>query len=477
MKQKCLNTKEDEKGIAGQARNDMPFRMKKISISGVGSCLVDCLYNKIDFQSDIFTNYLSRNTGDGGLTPGHLVFKEELEKFSSKDLPTILQELTGGRPPEKLSVGGPGIVSVIHAAQMTEGKDITFHYYACGGQDEDGSFLLSALKKTPINIEHYHLLKDASTPVDIVLSDPSYDNGNGERIFVLSMGAAWDYTSDCLDEAFFDSDIVVFGATALVPAIHDNLEELLAKSKAKGCFTIVNTVFDFRSENTRPGQRWNLGKTDKSYNYIDLLITDADEALHLSGKVTLPEAMNFFKEQGAGAVVITNGARDIHLYSAGKLFTEITHATMPISEAVTKDLKKGHSGDTTGCGDNFAGGMIASVAMQLQGGVGVGRTLPLRPLDLTEACCWGVASGGYACFYVGGTWFEEYSGEKRELITPYYERYKEQLNFLGYGNNQNCNKETIICNKITTGIICDNTVIVFSLFFEIQIRIKQKNRK
>jgi sugar/nucleoside kinase (ribokinase family) len=399
---------------------------KELTISGVGSCLVDCLYNKIDFQSDAFANYLSRKTGDGGLIPGHLVFKEELERFSGKDLSTILQELTGGRPPEKLSIGGPGIVSVIHAAQMTEGKGISFRYYACGGQDENGNFLLSSLKKMPVNIEHYHLLKEASTPVDIVLSDPNYDDNNGERIFVLSMGAAWNYTLKDLDDSFFASDIVVFGATALVPAIHDNLEELLVKSKEKGCFTIVNTVFDFRNENAHPDKKWPLGKTNKSYSYIDLLIADADEALRLSGTTSLPEAMNFFKEQGAGAVVITNGARDIHLYSNGTRFAVPSLTSMPVSDAVTQELKRGHSGDTTGCGDNFAGGVIASVALQLQH-LEMEHNLSSQLLDLIEACRWGVVSGGCACFHIGGTYFEAYSGEKQKLIMPYYEQYKKQF--------------------------------------------------
>jgi sugar/nucleoside kinase (ribokinase family) len=109
---------------------------------------------------------------------------------------------------------------------------------------------------------------------------------------------------------------------------------------------------------------------------------------------------------------------------------------MPVSEAVTQELKKGHSGDTTGCGDNFAGGLIASVVSQLQHPVETRHaTSPnaaspnapsQEPLDLIEACRWGVVSGGYACFYMGGTFFEQRNGEKRELLAPYYEQYKKQ---------------------------------------------------
>jgi len=52
---------------------------KKIIVSGVGCCLVDLLYNRIDFNSDIMRPYLSARRGDGGLTPGKLVFQEEFE--------------------------------------------------------------------------------------------------------------------------------------------------------------------------------------------------------------------------------------------------------------------------------------------------------------------------------------------------------------------------------------------------------------
>jgi len=48
-------------------------------------------------------------------------------------------------------------------------------------------------------------------------------------------------------------------------------------------------------------------------------------------------------------------------------------------------------------------------------------------LDLTEACMWGTISGGFACFYIGGTYFEKYPGEKRGLINPYYDKYKNQI--------------------------------------------------
>jgi len=393
----------------------------KITVSGVGCCLVDRLYNHLDFNSDVFKRFLSRTKGDGGLMPGQLVLKEEFDRFAGVDFLQILPALTEGHAAETVNTGGPCIVALIHAAQIS-GEDAIFRFYGCHGDDDDGLFLLDALTKTPIDTCKYRLEKDTVTASTIVLSDPEYDNGNGERVFINTIGASWNYRPDELDADFFASDIVVFGATALMPQIHDHLTELLAKAKEHGCFTIVNTVFDFRSEKVHPENRWMLGKSDDSYRHIDLLITDHEEALRLSGTSNTADAMMFFKSRGVGAAVITNGARNISVYSSGQVF-EPLECTMPVSEAISAEIRQGRKGDTTGCGDNFAGGMIASVVKQLQ----ANKT----QLCLTEACRWGVVSGGFACFYTGGAYLEKVSGEKSELLQNYYEKYLKQTGYEG----------------------------------------------
>ena len=74
----------------------------------------------------------------------------------------------------------------------------------------------------------------------------------------------------------------MFGGTALVPQIHDNLTSILKKAKSRSSITIVNTVFDFRNEKSNPGKNWPMGDSDESYLYIDLLIADKEEALRLT---------------------------------------------------------------------------------------------------------------------------------------------------------------------------------------------------
>jgi sugar/nucleoside kinase (ribokinase family) len=390
----------------------------KIIVSGTGCCLVDVLYNNIDFTSDAIRQYLSKERGDGGLSPGKLVFQEEFEEFSSIKLDSFINGITGGRKSDKINIGGPSIVSLINAAQLTDRGKCEVRYYGRAGNDINGKYLVSALRKTPVVLNDFKLIENR-TPSTIVLSDPSYDNGHGERMFINSIGAAWNYFPDELDNDFFDSDIVVFGATALVPNIHDNLTSLLKKSKSRGSITIVNTVFDFRNEKANPSKRWPLGEDDRSYEFTDILITDKEEALRLSGESDINGAIKFFLEKRVSSFIITNGSSDIITYSDGSFFNSSPVTLLPVSKAVRNELKTYSGGDTTGCGDNFVGGVIASVVNQ--SGIGTSK------FDLKEACSWGIVSGGFACFYMGGTYFEEKPGEKMARIKPYYDSYRKQI--------------------------------------------------
>ena len=393
---------------------------KKVVVSGVGCSLVDRLYNNISFNKRNFLPYLTKEKGNSGLVPGQLVFRKDFEKYIGKDFQTILNELVSGKTHDKINIGGPAIVSMIHAAQLAANDNCEFHFYGTRGNDSDGEFIKSLLEKTPLQADNY-IVTSSETPSTVVLSDPDYDNSNGERIFINSIAAAWEYSPNELKDSFFDSDIVVFGGTALVPLIHDNLTELLVKAKSNGCITIVNTVYDFRNEKANPSQKWPLGKSDESYKNIDLLITDLEEALRLSGKSNINDAIEFFRGNGTGAVIITSGTDNVRLFAQGKLFAKIDYAEMPISQAVSAELNngKGANGDTTGCGDNFVGGVIASIVTQMQ------NSAPL--LDIIEAISWGIVSGGTTTFYMGGMYEEKTKGEKRKMMEPYYNLYKNQI--------------------------------------------------
>lgn len=392
---------------------------RKITISGAGCCLVDQIYPDIDFSAKNVTKFMSRQKGDGGLHPGRLVFSEQFESFSGGNLQEIVQEISLGRKAPTFNVGGPSIVALIHVAQLLQGTGTEVRFYGARGDDQAGEFLHAKLAQTPVKLEHFRIAEGA-TPSTIVLSDPDFNKGHGERMFINDIGAAWNMSPQDLDQRFFESDVVVFGGTALVPGLHDGLTELLIQSKANGCITVVNTVYDFRSELENPGQPWTLGKSNESYAHIDLLMMDREEALHLSGMKDLSQAGKFFKDQGVSSFIITNGTEETICYSDGSLFKSLSRSGFPVSADLINDLKNFRGGDTTGCGDNFVGGVLASMAWQLREDDG--------PMDLKECLAWGTVSGGYCCYHVGGTFIEMEPGEKLELIRPYFQRYKEQMN-------------------------------------------------
>lgn len=394
---------------------------RKIMVAGTGCALADYLYTGIRFDAPSFRKYLSYRSGDGGLTPGKLVFTEELEKFSGLPYAEICKELTDGAAPAAFNIGGPGLVSMINTAQLLNDDHYETHFYGGTGNDETARLIFEMVSRTPLNIDHYQKISEKRTPFTDVLSDISYD-GHGERTFINNIGAAWDYSPDFLGDDFFNADIVCFGGTALVPQIHDNLTSLLQRAKQNGCLTVVNTVFDFRNEKRHPDQPWPLVNAPESYQLIDVLIMDCEESLRISGTKTIDEAARYFMNQNITSLVITNGARDLYACSNGELFEKTALKTYPVSKKAMQELNRNPllKGDTTGCGDNFAGGFIASLAMQLLHG-------EMGEFNFTEAISWGVASGGFTCYYIGGTYLEKSEGEKLKIVQEFKDQYIQQI--------------------------------------------------
>jgi sugar/nucleoside kinase (ribokinase family) len=395
----------------------------KIIISGTGCALADVIYNRVSFASPGFQKYISKHPGDGGLSPGKLVFTEELEKFSGRTYPEILNEIVGTRPPDKMNVGGPSLVSMIHAVQMLEGENVEVKFFGMCGNDEYTEQVFRMIQQTPLNINNYMRSEHKPTPTTDVFSDPDFDNGHGERTFVNNIGAAWDFTPELLDNEFFEADIQCFGGTALVPHLHDNLTSILKRSKQKDCITVVNTVFDFRNQKNNPGKPWPLVDSFNDYGLIDVLIMDCEEAQKISGTSAIEDAARFFASTPVSSFIITNGANDVFACSGGGLFEKTEIMKFPVSKMISHAIKTNPElrGDTTGCGDNFAGGIIASLANQL-------KNIEKGAFNLNEAVLWGISSGGFCCFTVGGTYLESFPGEKRQRIQAIQEDYKKTNN-------------------------------------------------
>ena len=402
-----------------------------IRVNATGCSLVDNLYGHVGFSSDIYKRLTTRNPGDGGLATGGLVFSEAFADFAASAGPEdsaisaaglynkVLLNLTGTTDPDNSNIGGPGIVPIIHAHQVKQNPDIRYRFAGVLGRDDNGRRFTELLRRAGFSSEDYSESK-LPTPSTDVLSDPTFNGGRGERTFINTIGAAGDYGPESLPEDFFDAEFLLFGGTALVPPLHDNLEMLCRRGRKAGAFVMVTTVFDFRNEARLQGRPWPLVD---DYTNIDLLVTDREEALKISGEATPKAAMNWFLGRGCRAVVVTQGADEVLLGRAGQSGRSAMPTCRYADEVVASLTKKR---DTTGCGDNFVGGMIDSLAHQLAHQPADGSDAGEK-LNLEEAVISGVAAGSVALTCLGGVYYEDESGQKFNAMKPYFEAYRREL--------------------------------------------------
>ena len=389
---------------------------------------MDILYPEASFSSAAFEAARSRREGDGGLSPGRLVFAEDAERFTGRPFAETLASVAGASPAAE-NVGGPSVVALIHAAQMLEGEGIAVAYYGATGSDEIGRILRERLARTPLDSSRLES-RPGRTPSTCVLSDPAWDGGRGERCFVNDIGAAGGYLPADLDEEFFEADIVALGGTALVPGLHEGLPGILARARARGALTMVNTVFDFRAERRDGAGPWPFGGPApapgagpgplEAYRACDLLVMDREEALRLSGERDVGAALDFFERCGVGAFAVTRGGESVLAWGGKGPFAPMALRELPVS---ARSGRRGLLGDTTGCGDAFAGGVLADLALQMKArpaGFAVG-------LDLEDALSWGIAAGAFTLGFLGGTYYETRSGEKRELVSSFRDDWLSQV--------------------------------------------------
>lgn len=390
-----------------------------MKIHGVGCSLVDNLYSPIDFTSKQYLKWLPDSNRDVGIITGGLVFGEDLELASGIPYSDIIHEITNGLKPQQ-NIGGPAIVALIHMSQIIKNKDIEIAFFGARSNDIPGRYLEQKLSGFNIILDNYIITEGRSSFTD-VLSDPAFNENNGERTFINYIGAAGEYGIDNLPISFFDADILIFGGTALTPGIHDDLSEILKRGKLNGCMNFINTVYDFRSQKKNPGKPWPVVECDDDFRFIDLFVSDNEEAVRISGESNKENAARFFISKGVKGGIITHGAEDIVCFSNGSFFREEGIFTLPVSKEAGRRMKalSSYDADTTGCGDNFAGGVYASVVQQLS-------EFPGSPPSLKKAAVLGIVSGGFAGLYLGGVFYEKHKYEKAEKLQMLLDAYSVQ---------------------------------------------------
>lgn len=393
-----------------------------IRVNATGCSLVDNLYGAVDFRLNDYKNLLSHRVGDGGLITGGLVFAEALSSFASRPYEELLVTLTENNPPDSSNIGGPGIVPIIHAAQVNDNQEISYRFAGVVGCDENGQRIRDMMARAGFPMTDYSE-SSLPTPSTDVLSDPDWDNHRGERTFINRIGAAGQYSPEALPSDFFDAELLLFGGTGLVPPLHDSLDRLCSRGREAGAFVMVTTVFDFRNEALMKGKPWPLVE---DYGNIDLLGVDREEALKISGTTKAEDAIEWFLKKGCGAVIVTQGAREVLLgIGTESRFAAPGRRSMPTcryADTMVENLT--HPRDTTGCGDNFTGGVIDSIARQL---AEAGKEPEYIQLNLEAAVAGGIVAGSFALTCLGGVFYETEPGQKRAAMRTVEAAYRREL--------------------------------------------------
>lgn len=392
-------------------------------LHGAGHGLADLIHRDLDLQSPRLAPYRSRRPGDGGLEPGKLVFADDLARFAGRPWEEVLADLASGSEP-LFNAGGPALVSLTLAAQLLRPAKIPATYYGLSGDDAAASRLRWLLAQTPLDLGGFRQ-RQGRTDVTWVFNDPRARGGDGDRCFVHRPGTA-SPDAEILGEAFFQATVNLYAGTALTPGLHRALPDLLAKSRRRGAFTVVGTVFDFAAE--REGRPWTLGGTgedprggEAAWPNVDLLVGDEAEVLRLGGKESVAAAVDALIGKGLPAAVVTRGADPIYYRSIGGVFGE-SRGEIPVNAGLAAKARdrKNHPGDTCGAGDNFLGGLLASFFQQWladdffpKGELHLERELHhMNPLKLRRAVEFGAVAGSLACLQSGGVRLEKSRGER-----------------------------------------------------------------
>ncbi len=389
-------------------------------VHGAGCGLADLILPPVDFSSQRFDAYRSHRAGDGGLALGCITFKEDLIRYSGKPWEEIRSELL--RDARILNAGGPGMVSMAVAAQLLRPSKIPVVYHGFSGDDATGAQIRHVLAQTPLDISGYRQ-RPGSTPVTWVFHDPSAQGGHGERFFLHDPGTAV-FDDNILGEPFFQATFNVYAGTALVPPLHAQLPQLLAKGRRRGALNIVGAMHDAYAEVLHPGRLWGFGEGD-AYPSMDLLVADSAELHGLTGDTDIPSGVQKLLDQGLAAAVITQGPDPVYYRSLGGIFGVSEGWVPALPEIVVKSRDRNRNpGDTTGAGDNFLAGLIADFCLQIfaddfftKGEMHVERELlQIVPLRLRHAVDFGIAAGGLACLQSGGLKLEKASAERLHAI-------------------------------------------------------------
>jgi sugar/nucleoside kinase (ribokinase family) len=204
------------------------------------------------------------------------------------------------------------------------------------GDDEKADWVLMTMQKHGIDTSVMQRLKGVPTSATILNIRP-----NGERPALHVRGASdhFDVAPELYDTVFA-APIIHLGGTGLLKKLDGPQSlTLLKEAKKRGCIV----TFDLIAANAE-----TAAIVKPLLPYIDYFMPSIEEARDMSGQASAEDCAKFYLDHGAKCCVFTLGGDGAYYaHSDGTRLTSPAYAVDVV--------------DTTGCGDAFDAGFIASL--------------------------------------------------------------------------------------------------------------------
>ena len=262
-----------------------------------------------------------------------------------------------------LVVGGSAAITAVAAARL----GLRVALVAAIGADPAGEFMRGQLEMAGVGTSAIVVRPAVATGITVALAQADAC----DRAILTATGAMTSLTADDVPRNLLAAarHVHVSSYFLLEQSLGPGLAALLAKARAHGASTSVDTNWD-------PAGRWGGSQLREVLAQTDILLPNEEEALRLSGKLTLEAAVATLTSAGPD-VVVKLGARGA-MCAVGALIHWITPPSRLDGAFV----------DATGAGDCFNAGLIAGLE---------------RGLDLPTAARLGCAVGSASTRAAGGT--------------------------------------------------------------------------
>jgi sugar/nucleoside kinase (ribokinase family) len=261
-------------------------------------------------------------------------------------------------PAISLVTGGSAGITAVAAARL--GASVEF--VAVVGDDAAGHFMLAELNRAGVGTSHVIVRDDLPTGMSVALSR------RGDRAILTASGGIAALTAADIPPRLVAAarHVHLSSYFLMEDALAPGLAEVFAAARAAGTMTSLDTNWD-------PAGRWGGPRLRAVLAHTDLLLPNEAEALRISGRPTLDEAVAQLTATGA-AIAVKRGGDGAILQRDGVRYRATPPPVTPV--------------DTTGAGDCFNAGLITALL--------AGR----EPADALALAC---AAGAASTRALGGT--------------------------------------------------------------------------